>query len=195
MVVGEKRALLAYAVLATAMFLAGAAFAGVFVYQPASISVTYSEPPVVFELGSNANRPDVGAGRFINVTLGLNKTSVSIQINPTYQRTYYKNITLIVNRDTKPYAVFAVVRSRSDNAPANATIFMYIYSGDSLISTIDLRGVPLNASISIGTLGASAHWRIDFLSVAPEGFPLAGRFINVTMEIVYTATLDETPPI
>ncbi|MGC9011912.1 hypothetical protein, partial [Thermogladius sp.] len=88
------------ALVAVAVFTS-IVFASVFVYYPVSVTVSPVSPPVYFEYGTNANQPDLGGANTIDVTLGANKTSLTITIHPTYWVSYYKNVSLIVNGDSK----------------------------------------------------------------------------------------------
>lgn len=169
------------------------AVAGVFTYRHVNTVIYVSEPVVFFELGSNANKPDIGPGRTIVVVLGVNKTRVGIQIHPTYQRNYYRNITIVVNRDTKPLAVYFTTRSREDTLPLNSSVAMIIYRGDLLVSTIDLRQTPINTPIYIGYIPPNETWRIDFFVEIPEGVSITGRRLNITLDLVYTPST-EIPP-
>ena len=58
-------------------------FASVFVYYPATITVSPVIPPVVFATGSNAGQPDLGYGNTIQVITGSNGTKLDVTIHPT----------------------------------------------------------------------------------------------------------------
>jgi len=82
------------------------ATATVFVYFPMNVSVNQQSPPITFELDTNAGQQDVGAGNTIEVSLGANKTSATLTLHPTYQKTLYTDILQISNGDTIPYNVY-----------------------------------------------------------------------------------------
>ncbi|MEM1843442.1 MAG: hypothetical protein QXD75_02835, partial [Desulfurococcaceae archaeon] len=95
-------------VLALALLAMTATLASVFAYYPLTITVSPTEPGVVFERGSNADQPDIGAGNTITVTIGANKTSASLTIHPTYQENYYKDVLRINNTDDNAMNVYIV---------------------------------------------------------------------------------------
>lgn len=168
-------------------------FASVFVYYPLTVTATPTPPSVVFQPGSNAGQPDIGPGNTISVSIGANSTSASITIHPTYQENYYKNVTLIVNYDSKAYNVYIVFTSVSNNLPAGSVVTLFVYSGNTLVKAIDITSPSTNTPISIGSLPAGSKWELDFYVKIPEGTNINGASYSVTAKLVFTPS-SETPP-
>lgn len=179
----NTKALLALVALAAA---ASVAFASVFVYYPINVSVSPVSPPIVIDPGSNANQPDL-AGNTITVNIGANKTSATVTVHPTYQTTYYKNITVIENTDA---ATSYYVWIRVDTALSAA------YSGSQLIIRTASGSVPVDLTTSgdtlIGQIPASGKWEVDLSFSIPEGTALPAAETAVIQLIYSTGT--ETPP-
>lgn len=184
--------------------------ASVFAYYPFQLQVQPVEPLVIFEYGSNANQSDLGAGNTIAVTLGDNKTSVTITIHPTYHTTYYKNVTRIVNSDNKLHNVYLIIDSISNNLPGGSQVWLIVYSsGDSRdlpvgypepqppttgrVNVIELTATPTNSPTQIGSLASGGIWEIDFMVYIPEGTDITGTGATFQMHIAYTPS-GETPP-
>ena len=193
------------AILALAMSLVAAS---VFTYYPITLAVQPTGMKVVFDLGSNANQPDVSGN--IQVSVGQNNTSVQIIIHPTYQVTYYKNITLIKNTDMKGYNVYLVVDDFSKSLPANSKVVLYVYnlgaarnlqgwSASNLapvsgyVRSIDLSSPTSDQVIHIGTLNSGGVWEIDILVYIPEGTTIDGASATFNMYLVASPS-SETPP-
>jgi hypothetical protein len=70
---------------------------------------TSNDTPVKLGYGSNAGRPDLSDT--ISVNIGSKNASATITIHPTYQVSYYRNITIITNKDNKAYKVMLNVSS------------------------------------------------------------------------------------
>jgi len=179
----NTKALLALVALAAA---ASVAFASVFVYYPVSVSVSPVAPPIIFENGSNANQPDL-AGNTISVAIGANQTSVAITVHPTYQITYYKNITIINNTDTAN-AYYVTIRV---NTALPAT-----YAGSELIIQTATGPVAVNLTATgdtvIGQIPAGGSWEVDLKFVIPEGAPLPAA-ATASIQLIYSNSA-ETPP-
>ncbi|WP_440059633.1 hypothetical protein ACSU1N_00290 [Thermogladius sp. 4427co] len=179
-------------------------FASVFVYYPASITVSPVAPKVVFDYGSNANKPDLGYGNTIAVSLGQNATSLNVTIHPTYQVTYYKNITLIKNIDNQAYYVTLKVYSPATGLPTGSKLLLYIYNKDaSRFLTGYPQPVPSTgtylASLDLTTTGqttislsAGQIVELDIYVYIPEGYQLPSSF-TVNLLLVYSPS-SETPP-
>ncbi|MEM4789724.1 MAG: hypothetical protein QXV06_08060, partial [Ignisphaera sp.] len=103
--------------------------ASVFAYYPLTITVSPTAPGVVFEIGSNANQPDIGTRNTITVTIGDNKTSASITIHPTYQENYYKDVLRITNGDDNAMNVYIIFTSVSNTLPERNTVKLFVYEG------------------------------------------------------------------
>ncbi len=179
----NTKALLALLALAAT---ASIAFASVFVYYPVSVSVSPVAPPIVFEEGSNANQPDLG-GNTITVTLGANQTSASITVHPTYQTTYYKNITVIKNTDTAN-AYYITIRVNTA-LPAD-------YAGSQLIIQTGTGSVAVDLTATgdtvIGQIPAGGSWEIDLSFSIPEGSRLPAA-ATASIQLIYSNSA-ETPP-
>lgn len=168
-------------------------FASVFVYYPLTVTATPTQPSVVFQSGSNAGQPDIGQGKTISVNIGANSTSASITIHPTYQENYYKNVTLIVNNDSKAYNVYIVFTNVNNNLPAGNVVKLFVYSGNTLVNEINITSPSINTSISIGSLPAGSKWELDFYVYIPEGTNINGTSYSATAKLVFTPS-SETPP-
>lgn len=186
-----------------------------FSYYPAQVSVAPTSPPVYFAPGGNAGSPDLGSGNTITLTLGTNGSSGSITIHPTYQVTYYKNVTVIVNSDTKAYNVYIRVTSpitlptgsgsAIGTSPTSGMAKLYIYSkgasrsltgfptpappSGSYITTINLTAT---GTTYVGSLSGGGVYEIDIYIYIPEGALLPS---SLTASIMLIATpSSETPP-
>lgn len=126
MAVLRRYALTTIALLALAA-VSSIAYASVFVFYLGNVRIEPVEPPVVIVEGSNANQPDL-SGNTIEVTIGQNSSSVQITIHPTYQTTYYHNISEILNSGSNTYYVWIKVDSVSLPAGVNAWLIAN-YSG------------------------------------------------------------------
>jgi len=162
------------------------ALASVFVYNPLTVNINAVAPPVIFDPGSNANQADLG-GNTITVTIGANKTSATITIHPTYQVTYYKNITLIHNTDTATtYYVWIKVVSPA-TLPAGSQAVLKL--NDTAGTTIDLLTTGTYGPI---TLPAGNLLQMDFNMTIPEGVQLPAA-TSAQLQVIYS-TSTETPP-
>ncbi|MGC9069126.1 MAG: hypothetical protein ACP5IZ_09165 [Thermoprotei archaeon] len=179
------------------------AFASAFQYYPTYITLSPVAPPVTFDNGKNANQPDLGPTNTITVTLGANKTSLSITIHPTYQTAYYKNTTIIINTDTKAYNIYMRVTTPA-TLPAGSSATIYVYNKG---ATRTLTGFPTPApsgeyiatvsllttgTTLIGSLSASGVYEIDIYTVIPEGVTLPAQ-TTANVLLIYTPS-GETPP-
>jgi hypothetical protein len=176
----KRKNLLSLALALLTAIALSIAFAAVFSYYPVSITISPVSPPVYFAEGENANQDDLGAGNTIAVNVGSSSTSVSITIHPTYQVTYYKNVTLIVNNDTKAYNIYLRVATAA-SLPSGASAVVYVYSKGASRS---LSGYPPTPTPSgyvksvdltstgttyIGSLSGGSAYEIDIYVYIPEG--------------------------
>jgi len=209
----ERKKLLSLILALLTAIMLSIAFASVFSYYPAQVSVAPTSPPVYFALGKNAGSSDLGSGNTITLTLGKNGSSGSITIHPTYQVTYYKNVTVIVNSDTKAYNVYIRVTSpitlptgsgsAIGTSPTSGMAKLYIYSKGASRS---LTGFPTPApsgsyitvdltttgTTSVGSLSGGGVYEIDIYIYIPEGASLPS---SLTASIMLIATpSSETPP-
>jgi len=86
------------------------AFSSVFVYYPITAQISPVSPPVILGSGSNAGKPDL-SGHNRCYHRRLTNASATITIHPTYQASYYENVTIIKNTDNKSYKVMLNVSS------------------------------------------------------------------------------------
>ncbi len=146
----NRKSLYLMAGIALALALVNAA---VFVYYPMNIGLTPQKPPVYFDLGSNANQKDLW-GNTISVSLSEANTNLAIDVNPTYQLNYYKNITVIKNQDSGNayYILFDVTDAITDTNVTSALLIISDSSGTP-IATIDLKttGIQPSGWITIGS--------------------------------------------
>jgi hypothetical protein len=181
------------------------AFAAVFSYYPVSITISPVSPPVYFEPGSNANTSDLGADNTITVSVGSSGTSVSITIHPTYQVTYYKNVTLIVNNDSKAYNISLRVATPATGLPSGASAVVYVYSKNATRSLSEyptpeppsgqyVKNVSLTSTGTtyIGYLSGNSTYEIDIYVYIPEGTSLPSS-ISAGLLLIASPS-SESPP-
>jgi flagellar basal body-associated protein FliL len=176
------------------------AFASVFVYYPISVQVSAVGTPVKIGYGSNSNKPDLGSDNTIQVNVGEGNASLSIKIHPTYQVSYYKNISIITNTDTKAYNI--CIRVVTPIAvPSGGFARLYIYNKGATrsmsgfptpfptnyVSYIDLTTTEITC---IGSLSGSVY-EIDLYVYTPEGESLPSG--TAELYLIYTPS-GETPP-
>lgn len=193
------------AVLAVALVLTlSIVYASVFAYMPIQVDLAPAPPPVYFTEGSNANENDLGPDNEIDVTLGENRTSFSITIHPTYWVTYYKNVTVVVNSDTKVYHLyFRVEEPLTPLSGSEAKVCVYSANADRSLSgwpkptpTDYLLCVDLTQTSTTDealTLYGGEWIEIDVYVYIPEGVELPADPLTARLFLVYTPT-SETPP-
>jgi hypothetical protein len=179
------------------------AFASVFVYYPITVQVSAVDTPVKIGYGSNSNQPDLGPGNTIQVSVGRNNASLSITIHPTYQVSYYKNISIITNTDTKAHNIYIRVVTPID-VPPGGYAKLYIYnkgaarsmtgssptpSSGSYVGVVDL---TTSGTIRIGSLNSGGVYEIDLYFYIPEGVPSLPSG-TAELNFIYTPS-SETPP-
>ena len=185
------------------------AFASVFVYYPMEVTLQPVEPPVYFKKGSNAGADDLGSGNSISVSIGDNKTSLSITVHPTYQVTYYKNVSIVYNSDAKSYKVCFKVNTPLEDLPPDSEAYLYIYdknNGRSLsghptptpsgsLAQIDLTSTGTTCVTT--TLDSNKFYEIDLYIYIPEGYNVgmtSGTTYTANLLLIYTPQTSETPP-
>jgi hypothetical protein len=191
----NRRSLYIMAGLALALALVNAA---VFVYYPMNITVSPQKPPVYFDYGSNANQNDL-MGNTISVAISEASTSLSIQVHPTYQVNYYKNITVIKSQDTANayYILFDITDPISDSNVDSANLIISDSSGTP-IATIDLKntGTQPTSWITVNpgdTLTVSLNITITPSSGATyDTSPSLGDG-SATVKLVYSPQNSESP--
>ncbi len=183
----ETKRLALIALVSSLALVLAFAYAHVMSYYPVNVTLVPSAPKVIFAPGSNAGGTDID-GSNIEVTIGANATSLTITVHPTYETTYYQNITLIKNTDTTTaYNVNIVVDQGIDltKLPAGSKAYLIIYN---LGATRQLTGWPVpmpntgtyvnivdltqsGETTPIGQLSAGGVWEVDLLVYIPEGAP------------------------
>ncbi len=168
--------------------VASVAFASVFVIYPGSILAVPQAPPIVWAAGSNSNQSDIG-GQSISVTVGVNSTQLSITVHPTYEYTYYKNVTIIKNNDATHgyYVAIRVVNPANVSSIAGASVLMNISNSTSY---------EIISLTSTGTyywyyLPAGGHLNVDLQYYIPPGVKLPSE-ITLTIQLIYSPTNSET---
>jgi len=195
-------------VMAVNMLVAAMVAASVFAYYPLQLTIKPTSPPVVFAEGSNANKTDLS--ETIEVGIEPGGSGITITIHPSYHVTYYKNVTIIQNNDSKAYTLYLVIDSSSGGLPAGSQVVLYIYdqnSGRSLsgypepqpkvgtyISSVDLTSGG-DTPIQIGTIGSGDTWEVDIWVYIPPGSGISDNSASATFSCHLVATpSDETPP-
>jgi hypothetical protein len=189
------------AILALLAVGVAVANASVFVFYPGNVQLSTVKPPIIFSLGDNAGKQDLGNGNTITVTLGAANTSVSITVHPTYEITYYKNITVINNTDNQPYYFCVnVADAFTDSKITQAKLLIYNGLGDdaTLIKTVDLK-TTTNGCTADTEIGAGANFRVDLLIQIDEtgGSPDSAPSLSdtsATFQLVYSPVNGEAAP-
>lgn len=148
----NRRSLYLMAGIAVALALVNAA---VFVYFPMNIGLSPQNPPIYFDLGSNAGGSDLW-GNTISVSTSQANTILNIQVHPTYQTNYYKNIATIKRQDTTHayYVLFKVTDAISDTNVTSAYLIITNSTTGEEIARVDLTntmGVQPSSWISISS--------------------------------------------
>jgi hypothetical protein len=200
------------------------AFASVFVYYPMAVTLQPVSPPVYFAAGTNSNQNDLGSSggtsNTIYVSIGSNKTSLTITVHPTYQTAVYKSVARIVNGDSKAYNVWIYIRDTNISitaSPLGSTFSTQSQSSDvkicfrssstsgkttsdfptpgytNVITCVSLQSTGLTY---IGSLLASSSWDIDLYVYIPEGaYGITSNTYTALIHLIYTtASSSETPP-
>ncbi|MEL9999736.1 MAG: hypothetical protein QXY82_00230 [Desulfurococcaceae archaeon] len=181
-------------VLALALLAMTATLASVFAYYPLTLQVVPTAPGVVFEKGSNAGKPDIGTGNTITVTIGANNASASVEIHPTYQENYYKDVLRIKNTDDDAMNVYIVFTSVSNNLPTGSTVKLFVYEEDTRVTVLDVTNPALNQPNYINSIASGRVWQIDIYVYIPEGTVITEASYSASAKLVYTPSSSETPP-
>ncbi|MEM1541909.1 MAG: hypothetical protein QW101_02920 [Ignisphaera sp.] len=168
--------------------------ASLFAYYPLDITVVPQQPEVRFVTGSNAGKPDIG-GNTIIVNIGTSGASASIEIHPTYQETYYKDILGIVNNDNDAMHIYVIFYTYDNSLPVGNRVKMFVYSGATIVKELDITTPTLNTAQYIGQLPIGGSWQIDLYVYIPEGTSITGRSYSASARLVYTPSSGEAPPI
>jgi len=184
-----------------------ATLASVFAYYPVTATLSPTSPPVYFDLGTNANKNDIGSSNTISntisVTIGSNGASLSFTVHPTYRTCYWKNITIIRNDDSKAYNIYLKVVTPVSGLPSGSKARIYVYTQG---ATRSLSGYPTPEPTSgtyvdltttgtgptfIGQLSGGV-FEIDVYTYIPEGSTLPSS-ASANLLLIYTPS-GETPP-
>jgi len=167
--------------------------AAVFVYYPAIINVEPVKPDIVFDLGTNANQPDL-AGNTITVTIpgtqGTtgNQTEISITLHPTLQYTYYYDIFTINNTGTVDYYVNIYIYTTN---VTTGFVEAYMFLNDTKI--------PLNETGFVSAtnllLPAGSYFSVSFLFYAPDSQAFPQDPIQINMSVVYSPVDEQFQPL
>jgi len=169
------------------------------VYYGVSITAQGQIPPVVFAPGKSANGKDLW-NFTIEVSMDSTNTSLTITVHPTYRTHLYRNITLIVNRDSTNiyYLAFNVTKAFDINNTkiTQAKLLIKTLAG-ALIATINLKETGVQGWYI--TLPANGKLRIDlFLVIAPgsnDDFddPPFTEAISAELQLIYSPQNAESP--
>jgi hypothetical protein len=192
----RRRVVLALLALAVVSALS-ITIAGVLTYYPVTAQLAPVSPPVTFKPGSNANQPDLQSPNTIGVSIGANKTSLSLTVHPTYQTVYYKNISLIANNDAKAYNMAIKVETPLSGLPSGSVAKVYIYAEGATrtlsgfptptpggyTATVDLTTSGLT---TIGSLSSGSHYEMDIYTYIPENTALPSSTTTAQLHLVYS---------
>jgi hypothetical protein len=188
-----------------------ATLASVFAYYPVTAALSPTSPPVYFDLGTNANKNDIGSNNTISntifVTKGSNGASLSFTVHPTYQTCYWKNITIIKNDDSKAYNIYLRVDTPVSGLPSNAIARIYVYNKGATRSLsrnssssppmpqsgyVKYVDLTTTGTTFIGQLSNNSFYEIDVYTYIPEVSTLPSPE-SAQLLLIYTPS-DETPP-
>ncbi len=169
--------------------LALTAIAGVFVFYPATVTIQQQYAPVVFDVGSNANKADL-EGETIKVNVPDEGTSAEIIVHPTYQTTKYTDILHIKSNTSSGTTYYVYIKVDSTGGfPSSATASLIIHT-DAGDVTIDLTQASSTYTF-VGTLSPGDVWQVDLETVFPEGNSLTSA--SITISLAYTPNSGESP--
>ncbi|MEM4823480.1 MAG: hypothetical protein QXV31_00380 [Zestosphaera sp.] len=162
--------------------------ASVFVYYPVTLTISPKQPPVVFQEGTNAGKPDLW-GETITVNI-VDDTKLVITVHPTLQRNYYYNLTEIVSQDSSNtyYIKFRVTKAINDVRVNTAYL---IINSTGAQYQIDLKTTELQPNNWI-SLQAGGKLRVDLYLELSD---YSGGGIKASVDLIITTTqTTETPP-
>jgi len=164
------------------------AAAAVFVYYPVTISISPVTPPIIFTGGTNSNQTDL-AGNTIDVYLGKNWTSATLNLHPTYQTTYYTDVLRIKNQDQSGNSYNVYIRVVTPvSLPSGSTAKLEINNGTET-KTVDLTTA---GDTLLGSLSAGSEWIVNVTITIPEGNKLVSS-TSASLQLIYSPET-ETPP-
>ncbi|MEM2472495.1 MAG: hypothetical protein QXI64_00700 [Sulfolobales archaeon] len=194
-------------IAATAIALAlsiSIAYANVFVYMPIEVKLEPVAPPVYFEYGSNAGNPDLGSNNVIMVSLGSSKESLTVTIHPTYEVSYYKNVSIIVNTDNKVYYISFKVEEPAI-LPPGSILYLCVYESNAprklWTSPANPRPIPVDvlciyllpyyANVAYEhIIYPNSKLELDVYVYIPQGAPLPSQ-TSSKIHLIYTPTYEE----
>ncbi|HEU97257.1 MAG TPA: hypothetical protein ENO36_00170 [Fervidicoccus fontis] len=182
--------------LVAASLVSAAVFASVFVYYPVSVAATPTAPPVIFAEGSNAGGKDLYGTNTIGVTVSQANTSLSITVHPTYQITYYKNITLIKNLDSNAYYIAFRVNTAATDTNLQSAQLIIKDSSDNIVTTINLMTTSTSSWIQIP---ANSQYTVDlnitYTAGASSTYSSApGNGFTASLQLIYSPQNSESAP-
>jgi len=196
MIIMNRKRLIALIGIAIAIAIINAT---VFVYYLMQINVSTVPPPIIFSLGSNANKPDLGTGNTIMASISNANTSLDITVHPTYQTNYYKDIARIVNLDTsKSYYIYVKVSDPLSPGGNLTSAKLIIRDAGGTVASIDIDSTS-TTPIYVGSLSANSQWSIDLkLVLSNVGSGTYSQAPKITdnsakIELIYSLA-QETPP-
>jgi len=201
----QKRTLATLAALAITLAVVNAS---VFVYYDLDVSIIGTTAEVRFATGDNANHPDL-AGQTITITLeGTYKTKATIEIHPTNEKTYYRNVLVIEN-----YGVGHIYHGWIKvNTPVSSqgitSAKLYIKNSpsdtpDDAIAEIDLTsktlqgdGFQIPAATSSGSPPTITPGKlyIDIVIEINRNVDAGAVSGTAQLELIYSPQYSETPP-
>ena len=184
-----KTLFIAPATLLVIAIVSSMVLASVFVVYPGQLTVSYATNDIQIQPGNNTGLADLN-GNTIDVAVGSKNASVSITVHPTYQYTYYKNITIINNTGTAAYYIGFYIDSTSITLADAAKLYVFDSSGG-LVATIDLKTTGWSGWI--GPLASGSYYRIDLVFHVAETESISGVSETVSFYI-YWSPSSETPP-
>ncbi len=179
----------AVALLAIAA-VASVAFASVFVYYPGTVTAYYQRPPVVWSSDSNTNATDL-EGQEIKVITGSNATTLSVEVHPTYEYTYYKGIAKISNVGTRSYNVYIrIIESADFGDISGASVELILHTSNS-VQVLDMTESE-GKTYGPFLLNSGEDISVDIQYYLPSGVKLPSS-VTFQIQLIYTPG-SETPP-
>jgi hypothetical protein len=124
------------------------------------------------------------------VTIGSNNANATITIHPTYEASYYENVTIIKNTDSKSYNVtLKVYYTNVSDLPPGSKVLLYLFSkgadrslsgwpssnltSPGNLTYLDLTQTTAQATVTLSSSESSGSIvEVDILVYIPEGASL-----------------------
>ncbi len=197
----DKKLLAPILLLATALTL-GIALAHVTTFFPISLSINPQNATVIFEPGSNANAVDAGGP--ISVETGTSNTTLSITIHPTFETTYYQNISIIRNKSSNAVTINLTVVQPLDATqwPTGSKAYLLLFDSSTTSRVYDftdfatgfvnvtnaVRALDLTQEDSVTvTLDGNDFYQVDLLIYIPDTTNLTVPSQNVVVALQTTS--------